>query len=63
MDTLIELTNNLTLDELIFDESFMELIYQMKQTHLYNNDIYDGDSIKTPLILDDKLVEYEDGIQ
>ena len=58
MDNLIELTNNLILDnDLMFDETFMELIYQMR----YNNmEIYDGDSVITPSNYDDIYVDNDD---
>ena len=53
MDNLIELTNHLILDnDFMFDETFMDLIYQMK----YNTEIYDGDSVITSNIYDDEII-------
>ena len=50
MDSLIELIDDISLNDVCyFDESFMNYIYINKTYHYNTEEIYDGDSVATPL--------------
>ena len=71
MENLIDLMNDLQLNDELFNDSFMEFIYQYKNNQINyiktNNqnieDIYDGDSVVSTYANYDKMMDYEDGIQ